>query len=165
MRRLPVPDPGIPDTRSAWRFLGWLIHGQLRTVLAGACYGIVWMLAQAVAPLLVGRALDQGVAGGDLSSLVWWVAALAVLGLVQAGAGILRHRVAVLNWLSASYRCNQLVARAVSRLGASMSRRIPTGEVVSMVTSDTPQIGNALDITARLSGAVVSFIAVALLLL
>ena len=165
MRRLPVPDPGIPDTRSAWRFLGWLIHGQLRTVLAGACYGIVWMLAQAVAPLLVGRALDDGIAGSDLSALAWWVLALAGLGLVQAGAGILRHRVAVLNWLTASYRCNQLVARAVSRLGSTLARRVTAGEVVSMVTSDTPQIGNALDISARLSGAVVSFIVVALLLL
>ena len=165
MRRLPLPDPGIPDTRSAWRFLGWLIRGQLRTVLAGACYGIVWMLAQAVAPLVIGRALDDGIASRDLTQLGWWVAALAVLGLVQAGAGILRHRVAVLNWLTASYRCNQLVARTVGNLGSSLTRQVATGEVVSMVTSDTPQIGNALDISARLSGAFVSFIAVAVLLL
>ena len=165
MRRLPLPDPGIPDTRSGWRFLGWLIHGQLRTVLAGACYGIVWMLAQAVAPLVIGRALDEGIAGRDLTALGRWVAALAVLGLVQAGAGILRHRVAVLNWLTASYRCNQLVARAVGNLGSSLTRQVTTGEIVSMVTSDTPQIGNALDISARLSGALVSFVAVALLLL
>ena len=165
MRQLPVPDPGIPDTRSPWRFFGWLIHAQLRTVLAGACYGIVWMLSQAVAPLLVGRALDAGVADRDMSALLGWAGALAVLGLIQAGAGILRHRIAVLNWLTASYRCNQLVAGAVARLGASLTRRVPTGEVVSMVTSDTPQIGNALDISARLSGAVVSFFAVAALLL
>jgi len=165
MRQLPVPDPGIPDTRSPWRFFGWLVRAQLRTVLAGACFGIVWMLSQAVAPLLVGRALDEGVADKDMSALATWVGALAVLGLVQAAAGILRHRIAVLNWLSASYRCNQLVAGAVARLGSSLTRRIPTGEVVSMVTSDTPQIGNALDISARLSGAVVSFIVVALLLL
>src|SRR3954469_922049 len=117
MRRLPVPDPGIPDTRSAWRFLGWLIHGQLRTVLAGACYGIVWMVAQAVAPLRVGRAVGQGIANRDLSALVWWVVALAGLGLVQAGAGILRHRVAVLNWLSAAYARQHLVAPAAPRPG------------------------------------------------
>ena len=165
MRRLPLPHPGIPDTRSPWRFLLWLIHGQRRTVLAGACYGVLWMLAQAVAPLFVGRALDAGVADRDASALVWWTVALAGLGLVQAAAGILRHRVAVLNWLTASYRCNQLVARTATRLGAALPRRVSAGEVVSMVTSDTPQIGNALDISARLSGAVVSFIVVALLLL
>src|SRR3954471_9376682 len=144
MRPLPVPDPGIPDTRSSWRFFGWLVRAQLRTVLAGACFGIVWMLAQAVAPLLVGKALDVGVAGGDLSALALWVGALAVLGLVQSGAGILRHRIAVLNWLTASYRCDQLVVRAVTRLGSALPSRVPTGEIVAMVTSDTPQIGNAL---------------------
>src|SRR3954465_11831797 len=93
MRQLPVPDPGIPDTRSSWRFFGWLIRAQLRTVLAGAFFGIFWMLPPAVAPWLVGQALDVGVAGGDLSALAWWVAALAGLGLLQAGAGILRHRI------------------------------------------------------------------------
>jgi ABC-type multidrug transport system fused ATPase/permease subunit len=165
MRHLPVPDPGTPDTRSSWRFLLWLIHGQRGPVVGGAFFGVVWMLAQAVAPLLVGRALDEGVAGQDTQALVWWVLALAGLGILQAGAGILRHRFAVTNWLSATYLCNQLIARAVARLGASLPSRVSPGEVVSIVTSDTPQIGNALDISARLSGAVVSFVAVALLLL
>ncbi|MDQ1694804.1 MAG: hypothetical protein QOJ03_157 [Frankiaceae bacterium] len=164
MRPLPLPDPGTPDTRSAWRFLGWLIRSQRRTVAAGAFFGIVWMLAQAVAPLMIGRALDQGVAARDLTALLWWVGALAALGLVQAGAGIVRHRLAVVNWLSAAYACQQLVARAVVRLGAALPSRLAPGEVVSMVTSDSPQVGNALDLTARLSGAVVSFIVVALLL-
>jgi ABC-type multidrug transport system fused ATPase/permease subunit len=165
MRRLPVPDPGIPDTRSSWRFLRWLILGQRGAVMGGAFFGIVWMLAQAVAPLFVGRALDDGVAAQDTTALLWWVGALAGLGLLQAAAGIARHRLAVTNWLSATYICNQLVARAVARLGAALPRRVSAGEVVSIVTNDTPQIGNALDISARLSGAVVSFVVVALLLL
>src|SRR3954462_12941213 len=124
MRQLPVPDPGIPDTRSPWRFFGWLVRAQLRTVLAGACYGIVWMLSQAVAPLLVGRALDQGVADKDMAARATWGGALAGLGrshasaarLRKAAAGILRHRIQVLNGLPASYRCNQLAAGAVARL-------------------------------------------------
>lgn len=165
MRRLPLPEPGSPDTRSPSRFLAWLIRGQLSTVLGGAFFGIVWMLAQAVAPLLVGRALDEGVAGRDLSRLGEWVALLAAVGVVQAVAGIFRHRFAVTNWLTASYVVYQLVARAVTRLGASLTARVAPGEVVSMVTGDAPQIGNSLDISARLSGAVVSFVAVALLLL
>ena len=165
MRRLPEPNPGRPDTRSTSRFFRWLIHGQRGTLAAGAFFGIVWMLSQAVAPFLLGRALDRGVAARDMSALGIWVGALAVLGVVQAAAGIMRHRFAVTNWLTATYRCDQLAARAVSRLGASLSRRFASGEVVSIVATDTRQIGNALDITARLSGAVASFIVLALLLL
>jgi len=165
MRRLPLPDPGTPDTRSPGRFFLWLARGQARTLAAGAFFGVVWMVSQAFVPLLIGRALDAGIAQHDTAALVGWVAALALLGIVQAGAGIGRHRHAVTNWLTATYRCDQLIARASARLGAALTQRLSVGEVVNLVSSDSRQIGNALDITARLSGAVVSFIAVAALLL
>jgi ABC-type multidrug transport system fused ATPase/permease subunit len=165
MRRLPLPDPGIPDTRSPARFFRWLIRGQLRTLAAGVFFGVLWMLAQAVAPLFVGRALDSGVAHQHVHALVGWVLALAGLGIVQAAAGIGRHRCAVTNWLTATYRCDQLVARSTATLGAALPTRLPPGEVVNMVASDTRRIGNALDISARFSGAVMSFVLVAILLL
>jgi ABC-type multidrug transport system fused ATPase/permease subunit len=164
MRRLPAPDPGVPDVRSPGRFLGWLARRQWQPVLGGAVFGILWMLAQAVAPYVVGRALDEGVAGGDLHRLTIWVLVLFGLGLVQAGTGLLRHRFAVTNWLAASYAVYQLIARAVGRLGAALPSRVAPGEVVAMATSDAPQIGNSLDVSARLSGALVSFVVVALLL-
>jgi ABC-type multidrug transport system fused ATPase/permease subunit len=165
MRRLPLPDPGIPDTRSPSKFFRWLIKGQLRTLAAGVFFGVLWMLAQAVAPLFVGRALDSGVAHEHVGALVGWVLALLGLGVIQAAAGIGRHRCAVTNWLTATYRCDQLVARSAATLGAALPSRVPPGEVVNMVASDTRRIGNALDISARFSGAVMSFVLVAFLLL
>ena len=165
MRRLPLPDPGTPDTRSPSRFFRWLIKGQLRTLAAGVFFGVLWMVAQAVAPLFVGRALDSGVAHSHVDALVGWVLALLGLGVVQAAAGIGRHRCAVTNWLTATYRCDQLVARSAATLGAALPTRLPPGEVINMVASDTRRIGNALDISARFSGAVMSFVLVAFLLL
>ena len=165
MRALPLPDPGIPDTRSPARFIAWLAYGQRRTLAAGAFFGVLWMLAQAVVPLFVGRALDNGVAHRHVDALVGWTLALAGLGVIQAAAGIARHRCAVSNWLTASYRCEQLVARSAANLGADLRRRLPPGEVVNMVASDARRIGNALDITARLSGAAMSFVLVSGLLL
>ena len=165
MRRLPLPDPGTPDTRSPSRFFRWLIRGQLRTLAAGVFFGVLWMVAQAVAPLFVGRALDSGVAHSHVDALVGWVLALLGLGVVQAAAGIGRHRCAVTNWLTATYRCDQLVARSAATLGAALPTRLPPGEVINMVASDTRRIGNALDISARFSGAVMSFVLVAFLLL
>ena len=165
MRVLPLPDPGIPDTRSPARFIAWLAHGQRRTLAAGVFFGVLWMLAQAVAPLFVGRALDSGVAHGHVHAVVGWTLALAGLGVVQAAAGIGRHRCAVTNWLTAAYRCEQLVARSAANLGADLRDRLPPGEVVNMVASDARRIGNSLDITARLSGAAMSFVLVSALLL
>src|SRR3954449_10290571 len=163
MRRLPLPDPGIPDTRSPGRFFWWLIRGQRGTIAAGAALGMGWMLRRAVAPLLVGGALDR-VAADDMTGLAGWTATLGVVGVLQAAAGIGRHRCAVANWMIATYRCDQLVARHAARLGAALTERVAPGEVVNMVASDSRQVGNALDISARLSGAAVSFVVVAILL-
>src|SRR5512145_229322 len=104
MIELPYADPGRPDTRSPLRLLLWVGRHQLGTLLAGVVAGIVWMVAQALMPWVLGRAVDDGLADGDTSALWVWVGALLGLGVIQAVAGVLRHRIAVSNWLQASYR-------------------------------------------------------------
>jgi ABC-type multidrug transport system fused ATPase/permease subunit len=64
-----------------------------------------------------------------------------------------------------AFRVQQLLVRQAVRLGGSLSRRIPTGEVVSVGSHDVERVGNALDVTARLAGALVSFVVVAVLML
>src|SRR6187200_441149 len=118
MRGLPVPDPGTPDHRSATRYLWWTVRQQWRTVALGIAMGIVWMVSQALMPAAIGAAIEEGVTRRDTRALVLWAAALLGLGVVQAVAGILRHRCAVFNWLSAAYRTVQLTVRHAGRLGA-----------------------------------------------
>ena len=90
---------------------------------------------------------------------------MLTLGLIQADAGLLRHRCAVVNWLAAAYRTVQVTVRHTGHLGATLPKRLATGEVVSVGTSDISHIGNAIDVTARGSGAVVAVITVAVILL
>ena len=99
MKQLPFDDPGRPDTRSPTRFLLWVGRQQLGTLALGMTFGIVWMLSQALLPWALGRAIDDGIATGDWRALLGWAAVLLGLGVVQAVAGTLRHRVAVSNWL------------------------------------------------------------------
>ena len=165
MRELPLGHPGTPNLRSPARFLLWVARGQLGTLALGIVYGVVWMGALAVVPALVGRAIDQGVASGDRAGLLHGSALILAAGLVSAAAGILRHRTAVVNWLTASYRVQQLLVRQAVRLGGSLPRRVPTGEVAAVGSYDAERIGSAMDIVARLSGALVSFVVVAVMLL
>jgi ABC-type multidrug transport system fused ATPase/permease subunit len=165
MRELPLAHPGTPDLRSPTRFLLWVARGQVGTLALGVLYGVVWMAALAVVPALVGRAIDLGVAEGDTAGLLRWSALILAAGLVSAIAGILRHRVAVVNWLTATYRVQQLLVRQAVRLGASLPRRVPTGEVAAVGSHDAERVGAAMDILARLSGALVSFGVVAALML
>lgn len=165
MRHLPLEHPGTPDSRGPWRFLGWVVRGQWLTVLIAMVFGIVWMTCSAVIPAVIGKAIDAGVTAKDSQALWQWAGILFLIGIVQAAAGIMRHRYAVTNWLTAAYRVVQLVARQATHLGGTLSKRVATGEVVAIGTNDLSHIGNAMDVLARAMGALVSFVVVAVILL
>jgi ABC-type multidrug transport system fused ATPase/permease subunit len=165
MRHLPLEHPGTADHRSPGRFLWWLAKGQWHTLVLAMLFGSIWMVCQAVMPAVIGAAIDQGVAAKDTSRLVQLAGVLLAIGLLQAVTGIVRHRFAVTNWLTAAYRTVQLVARQATHLGATLPKRVATGEVVAIGTNDLSHLGNAMDVTARAAGAVVSFVVVAVLLL
>ncbi|MFC0007062.1 ABC transporter ATP-binding protein [Micromonospora siamensis] len=165
MRFSPAGDPGTPDDRSATRYLVWLAGRHPLLFGSGIALGVVWMVAQALMPAAVGRAIDAGLTHRDPDALLTWAATLFGLGVLQAVAGVLRHRCAVHNWLAASYRTVQLTVEATNRLGAALPRRVAAGEVVAIGTADIGQIGHAVDITARGTGSVVAIATVAAILL
>ncbi|WP_246165781.1 ABC transporter ATP-binding protein [Nocardioides psychrotolerans] len=165
MRLLPLDHPGTADHRSPGRFLWWLARGQSKTLAGGMFFGIVWMSAQAVMPAVIGRAIDRGVADKDGTALMQLAGLMLLIGLVQAASGIIRHRFAVTNWLIAAYRTVQLVARHTVHLGGALPRKVSTGEVVAIGTSDISHLGQVMDVSARFAGAVVSFFLVAAILL
>jgi ABC-type multidrug transport system fused ATPase/permease subunit len=165
MRNLPLADPGVPDSRSPGRYLWWVMRGQKATLLGGMTFGTIWMVAQAIMPALIGKAIDQGVANDDTSRLIFWAGMLLLAGVVQAAAGVIRHRFAVMNWLMGAYRTVQVITRHSVKLGATLSKRVATGEVVAIGTADLAQIGNALDVFGRAAGALISFAVVSVILL
>ena len=165
MIKLPFADPGNPDTRSPVRFLVWVGRQQLSTLLGGVFFGVVWMVSQALMPAAIGRAIQDGIVDSDNRALAIWALILLALGATTAVAGVMRHRFAVSNWLQASFRMAQVVAHHAARTGHAIKKEHSTGEVVATVSSDAMRAGGAFDITARLSGAIVSYIVVAVILL
>ncbi|MEV0288343.1 ABC transporter ATP-binding protein [Kribbella sp. NPDC050820] len=165
MRQLPLADPGVPVHRSPARYLLWVARGQSRTLAGGMTFGILWMGAQAFIPAILGKAIDEGIAARDGDRLLQWTAALFAVGVVQALAGIMRHRFAVTNWLTAAYRTVQVVTRKSADLGATLPKNLATGEVVSIGAGDLAYIGNLMEISARFAGAIVAFVVVAAILL
>ncbi|HEY0540717.1 MAG TPA: ABC transporter ATP-binding protein [Actinoallomurus sp.] len=165
MRSFPVSDPGVPDRRSPARYLLWAARAQLATMAGGAAWGVLWMVTQALMPATIGRAIDEGVTPKNTDALLLWSGVLLALGLVQAVAGVMRHRFAVSNWLGAAFRTVQVTSRHAAHLGATLPKRLATGEVVSVGIADVSHIGGAMEITARGSGAVVAIVLVGAILL
>jgi ABC-type multidrug transport system fused ATPase/permease subunit len=165
MRTLPAADPGTPDARSATRYLMWLIRSSWTSACAAIAFAVVWMICQAVVPAVVGKAIDVGVTARDERELLIWSLVLLAVGVAQAVAGISRHRFAVTNWLSATFRTIQIAVRQANRLGSTLPRRLEAGEVVAIGTADTSHIGAAVDITARGTGSLVAIVTVTVILL
>lgn len=164
MLPLPLADPGIPDTSSPGRFVLWCARKQTRTLVAGSAFGIVWMVSQAMIPLALGASLGA-VVRRDKGQIVVWAMVVLGLGLLQAAAGILRHRRAVASFLICATRVQQLVARRAVLLGGALARRVAAGEVANIGASDVERVGDALDVVARFAGGVVSYAVVAVVLL
>ena len=165
MIKLPLTDPGRPDTRSPVRYLLWIARQQVWTLLAGVFFGVIWMVSQALMPAAIGRAIQNGIVAHDNRALAKWALILLGLGATTAAAGVMRHRCAVSNWLQASFRMAQIVAHHAARAGPAVKKQHSTGEVVATVSNDAMRAGGAFDITARLAGAIVSYIVVAVILL
>lgn len=164
MLELPLADPGVPDTRSPGRFLLWCARGQRRTLLTGSVFGVIWMVSQAMIPLALGGALGAMVRR-DKPAIVEWSLVVLALGLLQAVAGILRHRRAVANFLICATRIQQLIVRRATLLGGDLARRVASGEVANLGASDVERVGDALDVIGRFSGGVASYLVVAVVLL
>ncbi len=165
MRQLPVTDPGVPNARTPVRYLLWVARDQWASQVGSILFGVIWMAASALLPAVVGRGIDAGVADQDMRALLLWALALLGLGLVAAGAGMMRHRFAVTNWLSAAYLTVQTVTRHTVKIGAALPRQISTGEAVSVSATDIDHIGGTFDVLGRSAGAVVGFVLVAVLVL
>lgn len=161
----PVPAArSAPDLRSPARFLLWVARAQRSTVVGGACFGVLWMGAQAVVPSALGEAV-QAVQEARRAPLVAWALVLLGLGILQAAAGVLRHRRAVMNFVIAASRIDLLVADHATRCGADLAQHVAAGEIASLGANDVERIGDVMDVTARFTGAVVSYTAVAVLML
>ncbi|HEU5144277.1 MAG TPA: ABC transporter ATP-binding protein [Dermatophilaceae bacterium] len=165
MTKLPAADPGSPDLSSPIAYLTWVGRGQWRTLVVAVLFGIVWMVSQALFPAVMSRAIDDGIVGGDRAGLLLWSVVLVGLIILSAASGAMRHKYAVVNWMTSAFRSAQLIGHKAADTGEALTRTVPTGDVVAIVSSDAMRIGGLYDVIARFAGAVASYVVVALILL
>ena len=161
---LPVIDPGVPDLRSVRHFIFWVGKNQRRIIATGTFFGILNLLCVAIMPGILGRGI-QAIADENSEQLQTWVLVALSVGLLQAFAGIMRHRRAVGSWISAATRLQQLIVRKAVDLGADLPRLISTGEVSAINSNDVERVARLYDLIPRLSGAIVTFFFVSGLLI
>lgn len=158
----PTPDP---DTRSPLAFLRWVLGQQKALIaLSSLCYAL-WFLPMTLGPWIFGRAVDEGIVGGSEAALLGWAALLLAVVVVGGVFGIVSHTLVVRSWLVALYGALEMVTRKVAQMGHVLPRRSPTGEVLSVASSDSDEFGALTEILARATGQLVSYLTVAFIVL
>lgn len=158
---IPEGVPADPDTRTPSSFLWWMFGQQKRLMLVGVVTSLIWFLPSAIAPWLLGRAIDEGIIRRDVTAALAWAGALLLTTTVSVAAGVSMHTAIVANWLAAMYRTTMLVGRKAGQLGHVLPRRTPTGEVMSVAMSDSDTFGATIEIVCRATGAMAAFVVVA----
>jgi ABC-type multidrug transport system fused ATPase/permease subunit len=154
-----------PDLRGPKRFLIWLLRQQWQ-VLAVACgVSVLEWLPGSVGPYVIGRVIDSGIRPGDAGVTVRLLLVLLALVLLGVGAGVLYHALVVRSWLIGMYGPMKLVTRKSTQLGSVLSRRSPTGEVLSVSASDTDEFGGLTQIVSEAVGAFIATLVIAGLVL
>jgi ABC-type multidrug transport system fused ATPase/permease subunit len=158
----PTPDP---DTRSPAAFLRWVLGRQKALIaLSSLCYAL-WFLPMTLGPWIFGRAVDEGIVGGSERALAGWAALLLLVVVIGGVFGIVSHTLVVRSWLVGLYGTLEMVTRKVAQMGHVLPRRSPTGEVLSVASSDSDEFGALTEILARTVGQLVSYLTVAFIVL
>ncbi|MFG1909736.1 ABC transporter ATP-binding protein [Kribbella sp. NPDC048928] len=156
--------PGARDLAGPVRFMWWLTRSQGRRVALGTVFGVCWTVGLAVPPWVLSRAVDDGLVASDTPALVKWALVLLAVSVLNALLGIARHRTMTKIRMDASFRSVRATVWHTSRLGASLSRRMSAGEVVTVGISDVYTVAQALTVTGPGVGAVVAYAVIAVVL-
>ncbi|GAA3454808.1 ABC transporter transmembrane domain-containing protein [Dactylosporangium matsuzakiense] len=122
------------------------------------------MISLAVTPYLISQAVDRGIRPRQTGPLLFWAAAILVVGLANAALGILRHRTMTKIRLDGALRTADAVMAHGVALGAALPRGITAGEVVTIGIGDVWLVARALTVTGPGVGAVVAYAVVMTLL-
>jgi ABC-type multidrug transport system fused ATPase/permease subunit len=159
-----TPGPA-PDTRTPAAFLRWFLRFQWPVIALSTVVGVLWQLPLTVGPLLFGKAIDHGIVAHSASGTLFWAGLLFIVTVVGATFGIVLHTLVVRTWLIGLYGTMKLVTRKVVQMGHVLPRRTPTGEVLSVASSDSDEFGALTEITSRAASQLVAYLIVAFIVL
>ncbi|WP_199430015.1 ABC transporter transmembrane domain-containing protein [Qaidamihabitans albus] len=165
MKPYPAPDVRLPARPAPVGYLLAVLRTRPWLAAGAALTGALWLTPGALLPLVVGRAVDAGIARGDTAALFGLAGAILAIGVAQAVFGATLGFLAHGMWIHGASTTQRLVAGHAARLGSTLREQVTTGDVMAASSADIGKIGYAFEVLGRLAGAVVAFLTVGLVLL
>src|SRR3954466_13681710 len=104
---------------AGWRVVRAVVRAQRHGVAGAVASGLLWQTGAVAAPLIVKYAIDHGVVARDRHALLLWLAPPLCVGLLEGGAGGLRHIFAIRNRSAADRRVRDAIFAHALRLDAA----------------------------------------------
>lgn len=155
---------GKPELRGRdvlWR----AVRGQRRSVALGVLLGACHQGGEAVVPVLIGLAIDQGVVEGDAAGLMLWLGVLAVVYVGLSFSFRYGARAGERASVTAAHLLRvALVERVLAPEGGAEDGRLP-GELANIATEDAKRVGAVSMAVIVGAGAAVGLVVGAVVLL
>jgi len=149
---------------SAGAVLWYVIRGHRRDLVASSLLLMGHQAAEALVPVMIGVVIDQAVSGGDASSMIAWIAALAGLFVCLSMAYRWGDRFGERALESSAHDLRvRLARRVLDPSGGTEADRLP-GELVSIATADTAQAAAMHFVVAMTAGALAALVVAAVIL-
>ncbi|WHT20467.1 ABC transporter ATP-binding protein [Crossiella sp. CA-258035] len=150
-----MPTTTNPSTGRGWiRRLTRACWAHPRIVVAAMLASVVGVGLQAVAPLLLAKAVDDAVAGST-AWLTWIVAGLCALALLAFGTAFVRRYLGGRLALDVQHDLRRAVFGSVQRLDGGNQDSLRTGQVVSRAITDLQLVHSLLSMVPLAAGQVV----------
>ncbi|MGO1054556.1 ABC transporter ATP-binding protein [Crossiella sp. CA198] len=152
---MPEPTTTQQPAGPGWiRKLSRACWAHPKLVVAAMLAAVVGVGLQAVAPLLLARAVDDAVAGST-AWLGWIVAGLSALALLSFGAGFVRRYLGGRLALDVQHDLRRAVFASVQRLDGGTQDSLRTGQVVSRAITDLQLVYSLMSMVPLAAGQVV----------
>ena len=164
-KSVTVDDAGRQQSDAGKRYVWRLVVRERRGVLGAIAGGLVWQAAAVATPLVIERAIDQGILPHDRNALLLWCGVLVGVGFFEAAAGGVRHFYAIRNRAHADAAVRDALFTRALELDARFHDRVGAGELMSRASNDAELVARLLDAAGHTVAYMLSVVAVAVILL
>ena len=130
--------------RAGWRLMGSTLRPQRGWVTTGVIAGAIWTAAKIAIPALAGKAIDDGILGGDSGAITKYALLILGIGAIQAaGTGMRRYCAFRISYRAETDLRQRLFAH-LQRLHFAFHDQAQTGQLMARANSDIQQVNQVV---------------------
>lgn len=132
----------LTNSRAGWRLIGDTLRPRRAGVAAGVTVGLLWSLSKVSIGLLLRQAIDAGIESDDMSALLSWSVAIALVGVVSGVLTGVRRYLAFKEARLVEKRLRDRLFAHVQRLHFAFHDEVQAGDLMSRGNTDLQHLQN-----------------------